>query len=261
MVDVHRYHEISESTHRIMNPLTVDRMMLLGEICRLRPGIRMLDLACGKGEMLCQFALAYGVNGVGIDIYPPLLAVAGQRAQELGVSANVDFVEGDAGGPLDVGGFDVVSCIGATWIGCGLRGTLEIMRRHVDRSGWLLVGDVYWARPPSAEMAHGYGQDFASLEGTLDIFDDSGVDLVEMVLSSLEEWDRYAASQWLNVADWVAGNPGHPDAPAVLAERNASRRRYLSEGRATMGWGVFVGRRTAGPSQWPVPGARPRSPS
>lgn len=37
-------------------------------------------------------------------------------------------------------------------------------------------------------------------------------------------------------------NPGHPDAPAIRAERDQARRRYLTDERGTLGWGVFVGR-------------------
>jgi ubiquinone/menaquinone biosynthesis C-methylase UbiE len=65
MIDVHQYHRISESTHRIMNPLTPERLMLVGEICRLGSGSRILDLACGKGEMLCLFAARFGASGWG----------------------------------------------------------------------------------------------------------------------------------------------------------------------------------------------------
>jgi hypothetical protein len=43
-----RYHEISEANHRILNPFTEEKMILVGKICRLRPGMRQLDLACGK---------------------------------------------------------------------------------------------------------------------------------------------------------------------------------------------------------------------
>lgn len=225
-----------------MNPLGLDRLMLVGQICRLRPGVSVLDLACGKAEMLCQFSRSFGVTGVGVDIYPPLLAAAQARASELGVTPNLTFIEGDAGAPLAVGSFDVVSCIGATWIGGDLRGTLDIMKRHVEPQGWLVVGEVYWKRPPSEELAARYGQEFADLTGTLDVFEAAGVDLVEMVLSSDDKWDRYAASQWLNVSDWLRANPDHPDAPGMRAERDASRRHYLSEEREALGWGVFVGR-------------------
>lgn len=241
-MDIHRYHEISESTHRIMNPLAFDRMMLLGEICKLHPGVRVLDLACGKGEMICQFARTYGIVGKGVDIYSPVLATAKTRAVELGVMGSVEFVEGDAGEPLDVGRFDVVSCLGATWIGGNLLGTLEIMCGYVEPNGWLLVGDVYWARPPSADLSTRYGQEFADLAGTLEVFEAAGLDLVEMILTNQDDWDRYAASQWLNISDWLRAHPDDPDAAAVLEERNRSRRLYLSEERGTLGWGVFVGR-------------------
>ena len=243
MVDVHRYHQISESSHRIMNPLALDRLMLVGEICKLREGVRILDLACGKGEMLCQFARRFGTSGVGIDVFSPVLEDARRRAGELRVGKQVEFVQGDASTPpSEIGSFDVVSCLGASWIGGGLTGTLEIMKDHVEAGGWLLVGDVYWARPPSVALENRYGQTFADLEGTLDLFEAARVDLVEMVITNLDDWDRYEASQWLNVSDWLLANPDHEDAAHLRALRGESRRNYLAEERGTIGWGVFVGR-------------------
>jgi len=243
MVSVLRYHEISESSHRIMNPLSLDKLLLLGDICRVGQGTRMLDLACGKGEMLCLFARDFGAAGVGIDIHAPFLADARTRATELGVERAVTFIEGDAGDPPGLGGpFDIVSCIGATRIGGGLPGTLELMGQWVAPSGRLLVGEVYWAEPPPPQVKqkHGTGQEFADLAGTLDRFEAAGVELVEMVLASPEDWDRYAASQWLNVSDWLVANPEDPEATEILEERNISRRDYLDNERRCLGWGVFV---------------------
>ena len=104
MVSVFRYHEISESSHRIMNPLSVDKLRLLGDVCRIAKGTRLLDLACGKGEMLCLFARDLGTSGVGIDIHGPFLADARARATELGVERAVTFIEGDAGDPPEIDG-------------------------------------------------------------------------------------------------------------------------------------------------------------
>ena len=54
-------HEIAEAGHRILNPIDIDKLMLLGEVCRLGPGQRQLDLACGKGVFLlvCGVGLVF----------------------------------------------------------------------------------------------------------------------------------------------------------------------------------------------------------
>jgi SAM-dependent methyltransferase len=243
MVSVFRYHEISESSHRIMNPLSFDKLLLLGKLCRVGTGTRILDLACGKGELLCQFARNFDAVGVGIDIHAPFLADARARANDLGVERAVTFIEGDAGEPPASGErFDIVSCIGATWIGGGLSGTLQLMERCVAPGGWLLVGEVYWAEPPPAhrEPKHAGEEGFANLSGTQERFDAAGVDLVEMLLASPDDWDRYSASQWLNVSDWLAANPDDAEAAEVRSERDVARRDYLADERRCLGWGVFV---------------------
>lgn len=248
MVDVFHYHEISESTHRLMNPISMDKLLEIGDRCELQHGDRHLDLACGKGEMLCQYALRYGTVGRGIDIYAPLIEIARQRAAELGVHETVSLEEGDASHSLDgEASYELVSCVGATWIGGGLIGTLEIMTRYAKPDAWLLVGEVYWAVPPSAALAAHLGgpDEFADLGGTLDRFEAAGVELVDMALSNADEWDRYSASQWRNVARWLDAHPDDPIAADLGAERDTSRRQYLTAERGVLGWGVFVGQRTS----------------
>ena len=243
MVDVLRYHAISESTHRVLNPFSADKQDLLGELLGLGQGMRHLDLACGKGEMLCQYAQRHGIAGVGIDLFPPFIEVARQRADELGVAGSLTFAVGDAGTPdLEPQQFDVVSCIGATWIAGGLDGTLRLMAQWVTPGGWLLVGEPFWIEVPDPDLRASVevGQGFADLAGTLDRFEATGLELVEMVLSDTSDWDRYSASQWLNVADWLVENADDPDADAVRETRDAARRSYLAWQRRCLGWGVFV---------------------
>ena len=245
MVSIFRYSEISEYHSRILNPLSESKLAELGGICRLAPGQRHLDLACGKGEMLCLFALRHGTLGLGIDLYPPFLASARSRAAELGVETSVVFREGDASDPGEIeAGFDVVSCIGATWIAGGLPGTLELMRRWARPGGLILVGEVYWAEEPPAQVRQDQeaAQSFADLAGTLERFEAAGLELVEMLLANTDDWDRYQASQWLAASDWVAANPEDPDAEEVRRKTAAWRRSYLTDLRRCMGWGVFVGR-------------------
>ena len=243
MVSVLRYHEISEGGHRILNPMSDDHLDLVGEICSLRPGMRQLDLACGKGEMLCRFAARHGTTGVGVDISTVFIDAAVARARELAVDDAVRFVVGDASDHSDApSSYDVVSCIGASWIGGGLAGTLELLRQWLKPGGWLLAGEPYWIDEPPAEVRSAVEAEhtFADLAGTLDRFEAAGVDLVEMVLSDGASWDRYAAHQWLTVADWLRAHPDDPDAAEIRAIRDQSRRDYLAHERRCVGWGVFV---------------------
>ena len=169
-----RFHEIAEQRHRILNPATDAQLHLLGEICRLHAGMRQLDLCCGKGEMLCQWAAQFGLSGIGVDISPVFLQAARERAQALRCSERVTFVEADAATyPLAPGAFDIVSCIGATWIGGGLLGTLALMRPGLrDTDSLLLVGEPYWIdEPPEdayAAIVDGDREVYSTLAGTLD---------------------------------------------------------------------------------------------
>ncbi len=243
-MDILHQHEISEAEHRILNPFSDEKLMLLGEVCRLRAGQRQLDLACGKGEMLCRWAARFGLEGVGIDISEVFLAAARERARELGVADRVRFEAGDAG-RLEAreASYDIVSCIGATWIGGGLAGTLRLMRPALRPGGLMLVGEPYWTEPPPREAVAGMGcqpDDFASLAGTLDRFEGAGLELVEMVLADGDSWDRYAASQWWTVSRWLETHRDDPDAPAMREFLEKSRRSHLEYGRRYLGWGVFV---------------------
>lgn len=224
--------------------MTDDKLDLLGEICGIGPGSRQLDLACGKGELLSRWAADYGVEGVGVDISQVFLSAARARAQELGVADRLHFEEADAGTyETTPGSFDIVSCIGATWIGGGLKGTLSLMRRHLRPGGIVLVGECYWTSPPPPEAHESLGVEkdvFTSLAGTNERVEEAGFELLEMVLASPDSWDRYVASQWWTISDWLRDNPTDPDAPAMRDFLTRARRSHLEYGRQYLGWGVFV---------------------
>ncbi len=243
-MNVIEQHEIAEADHRILNPFTDEKLMLLGNVCRLRPGQRQLDLACGKGEMLGRWAQRFGISGVGVDISEVFIAAARRRAGELGVADRLEFRNADAGTyDADPGSFEVVSCIGASWIGGDLAGTLDLMRRPLRHGGLALVGEPFWHEPPPAAAlaALECGPDqFASLGGTLGRFEAAGFDLVELVLADADSWDRYVAAQWWTIDQWTKAHPGDPRADEMHGLLVAGRRAHLEYGRRYLGWGVFV---------------------
>jgi len=136
-----------------------------------------------------------------------------------------------------------VSCIGATWIGGGLVGTLRLMLPALKEGGLMLVGEPYWIDEPPQEAYAGIGvkaQDYTSLSGTFDRFESVGLNLVEMVLADQDSWDRYEAAHWWTMHEWLRGNPDDPDAPGVRDMLARSYREYLTYTRRYLGWGVFA---------------------
>jgi SAM-dependent methyltransferase len=240
-----RYHEIAEADRRILNPISAAKLQLLGEVCDLEAGMRVLDLACGKGEMLAQWAHQYDVRGVGVDISADFLHAAEERAFVLDVGNKLHFVQGDAAQyPEAHHEFDIVTCLGATWIGGGLAGTLDLMREALAPTGGrLVVGEVFWLQPPTPEIAAelDYEVDtFVSLADTLARFEVVGLELIEMVLADQDDFDRYEASQWRTVHNYLNEHPDDPEYDDLKRWIDTKRRRYLHYGRDYMGWGVFV---------------------
>ncbi|MFJ9553904.1 SAM-dependent methyltransferase [Nocardiopsis sp. NPDC101807] len=244
-MDLPRIFTIRESSHRIHNPLTPAKFAALGQALHLDPGTRVLDLASGSGEMLCTWARDLGFTGTGVDISTVFTAQARARAVELGVDDRVEFVHGDASGHVADEPVDLAACVGATWIGGGVAGTAELLGRSLRPGGLMLIGEPYWRRtPPDEETARACNAtgiaDFLSLPELIERFQGLGYDVVEMVLSDQDSWDRYAAAQWLNMRRWLDRNPDDELAPEVREELDAEPARYARATREYLGWGVFA---------------------
>jgi Mycolic acid cyclopropane synthetase len=78
-MDLPRHHVIREGALRICNPFTPEKLATLGEVIGLRPGDTLLDLACGRGELLCTWARDHGVTGTGVDISTVAVDLARRR--------------------------------------------------------------------------------------------------------------------------------------------------------------------------------------
>lgn len=234
-----------ESAHRIHNPFTPEKLATLGAALRLEPETRVLDLGSGSGEMLCTWARDHGISGVGIDMSQLFSAQAILRAEELGVGDRVEFIHGDAAGYVADEKVGVAACLGATWIGGGVAGTIELLARSLRAEGIILIGEPYWLRlPPTEDAAKGCLansiSDFLMLPELLASFGGLGYDVVEMVLADQEGWDRYEAAKWLTMRRWLKANPDDDFAKEIRDKLTSEPARYAAYTREYLGWGVFA---------------------
>ncbi len=244
-MDIPRIFNITESAHRIHNPLTPEKLAILGEALRLESGARVLDLGSGSGEMLCTWARDHGVIGTGIDMSQLFTEQARRRAVELGVADHVTFIHGDAAGYVSDEKASVAACVGATWIGGGVAGTIELLSRSLRTGGIILIGEPYWRQlPPTEEVVKGCHAssiaDFLLLPELLASFGRLGCDVVEMVLADQDSWDRYEAAKWLTMRRWLAAHADDEFATEVRAQLSSEPVRYATCTREYLGWGVFA---------------------
>ena len=244
-MDIPRIFNITESAHRSHNPFTPEKLATLGAALRLESGARVLDLGSGSGEMLCTWARDHGIIGTGIDMSKLFTEQAKLRAKELGVADKVEFIHGDAAGYVSDEKVSVAACVGATWIGGGVAGTIELLAKSLRTGGIILIGEPYWRQlPPTEDVARGCHassiSDFLMLPELLAFFSRIGYDVVEMVLADQDGWDRYEAAKWLTMRRWLEANAGDELANEVRAELTSGPERYAAYTREYLGWGVFA---------------------
>lgn len=236
------YHAVAERDHEIQNPTSREKIRLLGERLRLGPETQVLDVASGKCGPAVILAGEFGCRITAIERAPEFLAAARERVAAAGLGDRIEIHEQDAA-EADLGRdrYDVAMCLGASFVWRSLEGTLTALTPVVHAGGAVVVGEPYWRRWPLPEGIDDDG--FVLLAGTADRFEDAGLTVEAMIVSSEDDWDRYETLHWPAVQDWLAANPDDPDAPEIRRIHERARNDYLNWTRDLFGWAIFVGRK------------------
>ena len=237
-----RYFVLAESLHTLQNPTSEEKLLLLGQRLQLSAESRILDVASGRGGPAVLLARTFGCAVHGVELSSDFHAVAVARAEEVGLADRVAFELADASTvEHQPASYDAALCLGASFVYGSLADTVERLAPAVKPGGYVVVGEPYWRRLPLPDDYEGRHDPWTTLEGTVTIFETSGLPVVSVIASSKDDWDRYETLHWLAVEHWLAENPGDPDAPEIRARYEREKRVYLRRGRDVLGWAIFVG--------------------
>jgi SAM-dependent methyltransferase len=241
---------ILHTAHRLCNPLSEAKVDELLALLRLEPGARVLDIACGKAEVLCRAVERYDAQGVGVDLSPYCITDARAKLAERGLADRIQIEEIDgARFEAPPGSFDATLCLGASWIFGGHEKTLVALARFARPGGMVVAGQPFWKRDPSPEhlAATGLARDaWGTHVGNIEAGVPAGLAFLHAIESSRDDWDRYEGLHRYSIELYAADHPDDPDVPALLAEtRRYGHDVYLRWGRDEVGWAVYLFRKPA----------------
>ncbi len=249
-MDRWKYFDINHRDHVVCNPTSVAKLDELIGLLDLPPAARVLDIACGKGELLLRLAERYGGrDGAGfrataVDLSPYSIADLRRGLAARAPAAEIEVLEIDgADYRPEPGSFDLACCVGASWTFGGHRGTLRALRGATRPGGQVLVGEPFWQHEPDPAYlaAAGLARDeFGTHAANVATGEAEGLVPLLALVSSGDEWDRYETLQWRAVARYAAANPDDPDTREIVERQARARREYLSWGRSTLGWSLYL---------------------
>jgi hypothetical protein len=143
--------------------------------------------------------------------------------------------------------FDLTSCMGATWIWNGYKGTLEALKNMTKPGGTVIVGEPYWLKTPDPEYLktdnmkrETYAE---SHHGNVKTGESLGLTCIYTLVSSQQDFDHYETLAWMAITNYAEANPTDPDLHDMLERMKQDKHVYLKWQRDTMGWALYVYRK------------------
>lgn len=248
MLDRDRYSSLAHASLAYASPLTPKTMEPLLDRLALRPGARVLDIGCGKGEVLVRVC-ERGGRGLGVDTSPFSIDAAHARARARGVADRVEFILSPAahwrpepGAPP----FDAAVCIGATHAFGRVSDALAALARHVAPGSHVLCADAYIHPDAPDEYLTTLGivrGDAESAETMQAAPAQAGLLLEAWIPSPPAALEAYETAYREGIERWCDAHPTDPDVTEMRARAQQWWQLFDRLGRHAMGFGTVVARK------------------
>lgn len=240
------FHRIAYGALEVCNAVGLETVEAAVERAGIAPGGRAVDIGCGNGVVSVRLAERFGLEVTAIEADPAMADLAAGRIAESPAAGRIGLKQALSAAALDEGGpWDLIVALGTTEpVGGGVRdpeGMLRGLAARLAPGGRILWGDMTWIAPPPeplrqvVEMANTYADD----AGWRAAARAAGLEVLWGEVSPPEVWADYRDRMLGAVADWLAANPGHPDAESVSARARQVEMMFRF-GEGVMGFGLYL---------------------
>jgi cyclopropane fatty-acyl-phospholipid synthase-like methyltransferase len=228
-------------------PLSAEHAGLLMDRLDLRPGLRIVDLGCGWGELLLQAvaramtaagSAARQTSGTGVDTDAAALDRARALARQRHLDQHIDFIQDDAAAWR--GAADRTLCVGASHAFGGTEPALKALTQVTAPGGLLLFGDGYWASTPSPAATAIFGETVPALPQLLEACRAAGWRVIHMSTADQREWDDFESTFRAGRQEWLLAHSDDSRAAEVRDWLDARERQYVETYRGILGFAYLI---------------------
>lgn len=245
--DPFRFSTIAHRNHHYLSPLSRHKAheLLRSLVSGLCADDIVLDAGCGKATLLRDVLRMTPARGVGVDINQCFLDEAREVfRKEFPADSRLRLINSPLlEHPRPDAGYAAILCVGSTHAFGSFEACLRVASGWLRPNGRLLIADGFWKQPPSQaylDVLSATADEFVSHAENAGRASAMGYDLLRTATSSDDEWDEYEGEYCNAMMQYVAANPGDPDAKAFSGRMQTWHHAYLKWGRATLGFGYYL---------------------
>jgi ubiquinone/menaquinone biosynthesis C-methylase UbiE len=238
---------IGHSGHHFSTPVSPEMLDRVLAVSRIERDWKVTDLGCGPGAMALHLAEHYRVKVKAVDRSAIMLDLAQARAAEDPAGKRLTFHQAESTDWLAAAKpCDLLMVVGAGMLVPDAKDNvaqLKVLASAVKPGGEMLWGESFWKREPSEALKTGLGpvaQLYGSHADYVAAGEAAGLTPLYAATSSDQDWDEYAWRYSTAVEAFADENPDDPDAKAMRQRVRGWRKLYLTEGRETLGFWLYL---------------------